>query len=209
MKHVIFIWSLLVCQVVAAQNHTLDFQQTIQQHRQHYKEEFLKETRSPLTAKDTAFLDFFPADIQWQVKARFTATPDAQPFDMPTYSGKTAQYQQYGVLAFDKNGTTYSLAVYQNLRLLKMPEYQDYLFLPFKDLTNGDISYGGGRYFEFRTGDLSTENGQTWMTLDFNTCFNPYCAYSDGYNCPVPPKVNHLPIAVEAGERQFKGEKKH
>ena len=90
-----------------------------------------------------------------------------------------------------------------------MTEYQDYLFLPFKDLSNGNQTYGGGRYLDFRQGDIHEKAGESWLILDFNKCYNPYCAFSDGYNCPVPPQENHLPMAVDAGERQFKGEKKH
>lgn len=195
--------------IMHAQVVNAEFSAEIAKHRQHYKEEFLMESRSPLTAKDTAFLDFYPADAAWKVKALFTATPDAAPFDMPTYSGRTAQYRQYGTLSFEKNGTAFALRIYQNLRLLQVPEYVDYLFVPFKDPSNGETTYGGGRYLEFRLGDLLEKEGHTVLMLDFNKCFNPYCAYSDGYNCPVPPQENSLPITVEAGEKSFKGEKKH
>lgn len=181
----------------------------IARHRDHYKAEFLTEPRSPLTAVDTAFLDFFPADPAWRLEARFNPTPEALPFDMLTYSGKKVQYRQYGELIFQKNGQTFTLQLYQNLRLTQMPEYKDYLFLPFKDLSNGGLTYGGGRYLDFRQGEIQEKAGESWLTLDFNKCYNPYCAFSDGYNCPVPPQENHLPIAVEAGEKQFKGEKKH
>ena len=181
----------------------------IAQHRAHYKVEFLTEPRSPLTAADTAFLDFFPANPVWRLEARFNPTPDALPFDMLTYSGKKVQYRQYGELIFQIDGKMQTLQLYQNLRLNQTPEYKDYLFLPFKDLSNGGQTYGGGRYLDFRQGDIQEKAGESWLILDFNKCYNPYCAYSDGYNCPVPPQENHLPIAVDAGERQFKGEKKH
>lgn len=185
------------------------FAAEIAKHRQHYREEFLTDSHSPLTAKDTAMLDFFPADSAWVVEARFTPTPDAEPFDMPTYSGRTAKYQEYGELAFEKDGVTCILRLYQNLRLLQMAEYKDYLFLPFKDPTNAITTYGGGRYLELKMGEIQEKEGKKYLILDFNKCFNPYCAYSDGYNCPVPPRENHLSIEVIAGERNFKGEKKH
>lgn len=181
----------------------------IAQHRAHYKAEFLTEPRSPLTAADTAFLDFYAANPAWRLEARFNPTPDALPFDMLTYSGKKVQYRQYGELIFQHAGKTQTLQLYQNLRLTQMPEYLDYLFLPFKDLSNGNQTYGGGRYLDFRQGDIHEKSGESWLILDFNKCYNPYCAFSDGYNCPVPPQENHLPMAVDAGERQFKGEKKH
>lgn len=201
---------LLAAQVAAtAQTDSAAFAAEIARHRQHYREEFLTEPRSPLTASDTAFLDFYAADAAWRVEAYFEPTPDAETFDMPTYSGRTAQYRQFGTLTFEKNGTEYTLAMYQNIRLLQVPEYKDYLFIPFKDKTNGETTYGGGRYFELRFADIVEHEGRAVVFLDFNKCFNPYCAYKDGYNCPVPPKENHLSLPVPAGERLFKGEKKH
>jgi len=39
------------------------------------------------------------------------------------------------------------------------------------------------------------------VQLDFNTAYNPYCAYSRRFSCPIPPKENSLPIAIESGEK--------
>jgi hypothetical protein len=83
--------------------------------------------------------------------------------------------------------------VYQNLGLLKNPEYEDYLFLPFNDYTNGNETYGGGRYL-----DVRIPKGNT-MVLDFNKAYNPYCAYTYGYSCPVPPRGNSLETEINAG----------
>jgi hypothetical protein len=80
-----------------------------------------------------------------------------------------------------------------------MPEYRDYLFLPFKDATSGQETYGGGRYLDLRTGDI--QNGQ--VMLDFNRSYNPYCAFKEGYPCPIPPKNNVLSVSIEAGEKAY------
>ena len=80
-----------------------------------------------------------------------------------------------------------------------MPQYRDYLFVPFKDLTNAHETYGGGRYLDFRMKDIEGAS----CVLDFNKAYNPYCAYSEGYNCPIPPRENHLEVRVEAGEMGF------
>lgn len=191
---------------LSAQSSDAAYAAEILQHREHYKQEFLTEEGSPLTAQDTALLDFFPLDANWRVKARFEQTPEAQSFDLPTYSGRTKPYVQYGVARFEVNGQPVQLALYQNLKLAKQKAFRDYLFLPFKDQTNGDSSYGGGRYLDFRTGDIASDGT---LVLDFNKAYNPWCAYSDGYSCPIPPAENHLELAVEAGEKNFKGEKKH
>lgn len=183
-----------------------DYAASIRQHRAQYKAEFLEDPRSPLTAADTAFLDFYPPDSAWRIPARLSLTPDAPAFDLPTYSGITRRYRQYGVLHFEAAGQARSLSIYQNLSLIgKDSSYRDYLFLPFKDKSNGSASYGGGRYLDFR----SSEIREGLLLLDFNKCYNPWCAYSDGYNCPIPPPENHLLFAVTAGERMFLKPPKH
>lgn len=188
-----------------AQTSAPDFAREIAHHRETYKEEFLTDPRSPLNAADTAFLDFYPPDPAWAIRATFERTPEAKPFELPTYSGQKRDYVQFGVLKFEVAGKAQTLNIYQNLRLVKDSTYRDHLFLPFKDLTNNETSYGGGRYLDFHQGDI--RDGV--LLLDFNKCYNPWCAYSDGYNCPIPPAPNHLDIEIPAGERIFKGNKKH
>jgi uncharacterized protein len=174
--------------------------------REHYKQEFLTDPRSPLTAADTAMLDFYPPDSAWALRARFEATPDSKAFGMLTYSGQEKPYRQFGWLYFEKDGQAFRLAVYQNLKLIANDAYKDHLFLPFKDVSNGEETYGGGRYMDLSRLDIF--DGST-ITIDFNKCYNPWCAYSDGYSCPIPPVENHLEIAVPAGEKNFRGAHKH
>ena len=171
----------------------------IKKHRKHYKKEFLKEERSPLDKKGVKALRFFPADESYQLNCTFERTPDAEPFEMATYSGITKPYVKYGMASYTLQGKQLKIAIYQSIRLRQLPMYKDYLFIPFKDLTNGDNTYGGGRYMDLKISDI--QDGK--LTIDFNKAYNPYCAYSDGYNCPVPPMENHLPIAIQAGEMGF------
>ncbi len=187
-----------------AQHATLEAD--VAEYRAHYKADFLTNPRSPLTAADTAFLDFFPATADWTFWAKFERTPDAKPFEMMTYSGQKRDYVQFGLLKFEVKGQPQSLRIYQNLKLVKDSTYRDHLFLPFKDLTNNEQTYGGGRYLDFKQGDILPNNT---IALDFNRCYNPWCAFSDGFNCPIPPRENHLELEVLAGERNFKGVKKH
>lgn len=174
---------------------------TLEQHRVTYREEFLQDPRSPLDSADLQYLDFYPADPKARVKAIVELTPEAQPFELPTYSGLTKTYRKWGVAKFQWRNEHAQLSLYENISLLSNPAYKDYLFLPFKDATNGVETYGGGRYINLSKSEAS--DGK--IDIDFNTCYNPWCAYSDGYNCPVPPAENTLPFSVEAGERNYKG----
>ena len=203
MKRFLLLAFSLIAVHAAAQNAYSD---ALAEHRAHYKAHFLTESRSPLTARDTAALDFFSPDSTWRLTARFQRTPNAPAFQLATYSGQTRPYQMYGIFFFERGGRKFTLPVYRNLQLAAQEKYRDHLFLPFKDLTNGETTYGGGRYLDLRTGDIA-EDGSA--VVDFNKAYNPWCAYSDGFSCPIPPAENELDLAVEAGERQFKGEKKH
>lgn len=76
------------------------------------------------------------------------------------------------------------------------------VFLPFADATSGRETYGAGRYLldTIKSADLGTApDGRT--VLDFNFAYNPSCAYSPRYVCPLAPTANRLPAAVRAGER--------
>ena len=205
MRYLFHMLFFLASGCVLAQNASPAFTAEIANHRQQYKDDFIRHSYSPLKATDTSLLDFHAPDTTWRFPAIFTLRQDAQPFNMLTYSGVKQLYRIYGTLQIDVNGQPYTLQLYQNMGLLQDSAYQDYLFLPFKDLTNGEQTYEGGRYLDFRTDDI--RNGV--LVVDFNKAYNPYCAYSDGYSCPIPPKENHLDLAVKAGEKTFRGTKKH
>ncbi len=171
------------------------------QYRKDYKEEFLHDERSPLKQADLEWLDFYSPHKKALINASFVLTPESQNFELPTYSGQTRTYRKWGEAYFKWGTDSVRLSVYENIKLLSNPDYQDYLFLPFTDETNGITTYGGGRYIDLSKKD--TEDGQ--ITIDFNRCYNPWCAFSDGYNCPIPPVENFLPFKVEAGEKKFRG----
>ncbi|ANH81918.1 hypothetical protein A8C56_13905 [Niabella ginsenosidivorans] len=149
---------------------------------------------------DKKYFRFFPVDEQYRVVADFTPATDTAWFEIPTSSGKNKKYRAYGRLHFSINGQQLELTVYQSHFLMQYNQYWNYLFLPFKDATNGKETYETGRYLDLKTTDIKNNR----LTLDFNKAYNPYCAYvATGYSCPVPPKENHLPVAIKAGEQKF------
>jgi uncharacterized protein (DUF1684 family) len=91
----------------------------------------------------------------------------------------------------------------RELTLFWIEAYGGGVFLPFADATNGEDTYGGGRYLldTIKGADLGIDGiGRT--VLDFNFAYNPSCSYSDRYICPLAPPDNRLPVAVRGGERR-------
>jgi uncharacterized protein (DUF1684 family) len=199
-----FLLPLLTLPFLAFSQHHSSLKKEIKKHRKHYKKEFLKDTRSPLQKQDIKHLRFFDADPAYRLECEFERAEGAKPFEMATYSGITKPYIKYGILTFSIEGQAHQLAVYQSLRLMRIPTYKDHLFIPFKDATNGETTYGGGRYIDISLNDIKDKK----LILDFNRAYNPWCAYSDGYNCPIPPRENHLSVSILAGEAAYAGKVK-
>ncbi|NER18575.1 DUF1684 domain-containing protein [Spongiivirga citrea] len=155
---------------------------------------------SPLTDEDlNAFkgLQFFEIDTSYYVIAKFVETPNTAPFKMKTTTDRLPIYRKFGEAHFQLQGKDQVLSIFQNLGLMEDPEYEDYLFVPFTDETNGSESYGGGRYL-----DVEMPEGDR-MIINFNKAYNPYCAYNAKYSCPIPPSENHLDIEIKAGVKAY------
>ena len=121
---------------------------------------------------------------------------------MKTTTSRLPDYVKYGEVQFIIDSQSYTLEVYQSPEIIQRPGYEDYLFIPFTDLTNGETTYDVGRYLEFRIPEAEE------VIVDFNKAYNPYCSYSPKFSCPIPPEPNHMPIAIPAGEKKFK-DKEH
>jgi uncharacterized protein (DUF1684 family) len=159
--------------------------------------EYLNPKETPLRGdnfKNFKQHPFFPINLKYRITAKFEKTENAEPFDLPTSSGKTKPYREFGKATFQLDGKSYTLTLYQSLDLIKQKKYKDHLFLPFRDATNEKETYGGGKYL-----DLTIPKGKT-IILDFNKSYHPYCAYNAyDYNCPVVPEENKLPVEIRAG----------
>ena len=156
--------------------------------------------KSPLMKDDLKQfkgLDFYPIDEKYIVEAIFIRTKREKSFKMKTTTSRTPMYKKYGELHFSIDGKELKLNVYQNVDLKKKPGYDDYLFLPFSDLTCGKDSYIGGRYIDMRIPKSEK------VIIDFNQAYNPYCAYNYEYSCPIVPLENDLDIEINAGVKKF------
>ena len=155
---------------------------------------------SPLTSSDLKnfkFLSFFPLDSTFIVKSKLLRTPNAPFQKMKTNNEAiSTKLRVYGTLYFNLKGNEYSLKVYQDQS--SMSTDKEYLLLPFFDDTNGNSTYGGGRYVNLKTPKNDC------IIIDFNKSINPYCAYNEEYSCLKTPDENYLPIEVKAGLKYTK-----
>ncbi len=178
----------------------------IEQHRKKQEEEMRDPEKSPLDKKlrkKFKGLNYYPINLDYRLKAIFVKTENPTLFKMKTTTSRLPEYQKYGEVHFKLDGQDWVLEVYQSPEISKRPGYEDYLFIPFTDETNGIDTYEVGRYIEFR---IPTSNQ---VILDFNKCYNPYCSYGSGYSCPIPPEVNRLPLKIPAGEMKYAPATKH
>ena len=177
-----------------------DVGETSKQFQEQLNKDFANADKTPLEKTDLSTfksLDFFSINDAFIVKAQLILTKDATVFEMKTTTSRLPKYKKYGELIFKINTTEYKLNVYINLDLIKKEGYEDYLFLPFSDLTSGKESYIGGRYIDLRISNSDE------MILDFNKAYNPYCAYSSRFSCPLVPLENQLEVAILAGVKKF------
>jgi uncharacterized protein (DUF1684 family) len=204
MKFLIFTISILLSVAGLARAQTFYGTDDVKIFREGREKEFRNPQMSPLRPEDVSKfqgLNYFPVDTNFRVKAEFAGTPDEKYFMMPTSSGKSRKYVKVGTLSFKLDGKDYVLNAYQSapvVEVAKMQEHKSSLFIPFRDLTSGKETYGGGRYLY-----LSMPAAKETF-LDFNLAFNPSCAYgSESFSCPLPPKENFLPIEIKAGEKSY------
>lgn len=181
------------------------YAEQIAKHRESYKEDFIKDNHSPLKKNDLQNLHFYEADSTYKVLAEVELLKNEKVFKMPTFNGSSSDYYRYAHINFVLNGKAIQMTLYRSVSLSTNPVYKDHLFLPFTDETNNKETYGGGRYIDLDAKEIVNNH----IEIDFNKAYNPYCAYSAGYRCPVPPEENDLQLALKAGEKLYTGEKKH
>ena len=133
-------------------------------------------------------LEYFPIDIRFHVIGELHAYGRKRRIQVPTTANTTIAMERYGRFRFQWQGKAFWLQVYRSLE-------DGSLSVFFKDGTNGEETYGGGRYAPI------VDLGKRTYLLDFNVAYNPYCVYNPVYVCPLVPEQNILPFAIPAGEK--------
>lgn len=136
-------------------------------------------------------LDFFQIDSNYIVKAEIMLINNAKKIKLNTSTGSKLNVIKFAELIFIINTQEYKLSAFKYVDSNDYPP--NHLFVPFLDKTNGDETYGGGRYLDL----FQDSTGK--ITIDFNNSYNPLCAYNESYSCPIVPKENFLDISVKAG----------
>ena len=169
---------------------------SIQQWQEELNAQYRDPEHSPLPDLDRQVFTahpFFPIDSTYRVVATLDYPAEVQVLEMPTSSGSIKTFEIYALANFELEGEALQLQVLKPFG--RLSGLNNYLFIPFQDATSGQITYGGGRYMDL---PLPAEREES-LVIDFNRAYHPYCAYTDGYNCPIPPAENRLPISVQAG----------
>lgn len=150
----------------------------------------IRDTNAPARRRFTG-LDWYPADPRWRLRARLVPPEKARRVPIATIVGDAIELESAGELVFDVGGREVRLEA-----LFESDERSE-LFIMFKDRTNGETTYGAGRYMY-----LPVPAGGS-IDIDFNKAYNPPCAYTDFATCPLPPSQNWLPVPIEAGEKRY------
>jgi uncharacterized protein (DUF1684 family) len=168
----------------------MDARQLISYRRE--KDDFFRTSHhSPLTPTDRAGfegLDYFDPNLE------LVFTVPVEPGDgsevrVETSDDRHKVYVTAGKVHFEVGGQPVELTLYDTGH----PGY----FIPFRDKTSGDSTYGAGRYLDIEP------DADGMVTIDFNKAYNPSCVYSDGFSCPLPPAGNWMQVPIEAGEKSY------
>lgn len=138
-------------------------------------------------------LSYYPPDPAMRFELPLQPAAQHEELMFQTSTGDERLYYRLGTVQFNIEGEPAQLAVY------KSPDHDD-LFMPFRDATSGNQTYGAGRYLE------PVDLGGGKLLVDFNLAYNPFCAYSEHYSCPLPPLENWLKVPVRAGEKNYPAE---
>jgi len=174
----------------------------IEHDRQAKVEYFRDHPRSPLPPdmRGEAFpgLAYYDPDPDYRFVLELHEHAEKETVTVETTADGEQTYLRWGEFRFEVDGEECTLQAYRPDR------DADRFWVPFRDETNDEETYGAGRYIDLEPDEHRTEDGR-WV-LDFNVAYNPTCAYNYAYECPLIPMENWLDVPIEAGEKDFPAE---
>jgi hypothetical protein len=148
----------------------------------------LRDINAPLV-KEFKGIDTYPVDEKWKVEAKFELYPEPKVIEIPNIIGSVENDTVKGRLVFTLNGYSYTVD--------PVSEGNEF-FIIFADETNGEETYGAGRFLY-----TDKPDSHDMVEMDFNKAYNPPCAFTKYATCPLPPKQNYLHIKITAGEKKY------
>jgi len=167
------------------------------------KDAFFGSYQSPISfdeKENFKGLHYYPPDIKYRFELELGEYTEKDTLKIKDTKGNIRDFIRFGEFRFNIDETNCKLQAY------KSELQEERLFIPFKDSTTGKETYPAGRYLDMESGSYQLPDGR-WI-LDFNTAYNPWCAYSENYSCPLTPAENILDVEVCAGEKNYPHENK-
>jgi uncharacterized protein len=134
-------------------------------------------------------IEYFPVNKDFRIQATFIPSPPGKTIEIMNILGMVEPMANPGQVVFTKDGKEY--------RLDAVDEGDGRLFLNFSDRTSGHESYAASRFMYAKN-----PGGKGTTVVDFNTAYNPPCAFTLFSTCPIPPLQNRLDLRIEAGEKK-------
>jgi uncharacterized protein (DUF1684 family) len=159
--------------------------------KDHYFKTSLDSPLTPEQQADFTGLRYYDPNPDLDLTVTVQPFADSKFVPIQTTTGDVRQYKRYGEFTFTVDGEEARLTIYE----------ADYgFFLPFVDAGAGEETYPAGRYLE------PEYLGDNRFHIDFNQAYSPYCAYGDGWSCPITPPENRLSVHIRAGEKIPEGD---
>jgi hypothetical protein len=175
-----------------------DWKDAVREEREAKDDYFGSDPHSPIPPDERASFDgleYYPVDGDYRFLTPLAEHAEKARLTVGTSTGGEREYLRWGEFQLDVEGDAVTVQAY------KADSTDDRLWVPFRDATSGEETYGAGRYLDLEADTHRTADG-AWI-LDFNQAYNPTCAYSDRYECPLPPTENWLDVRIEAGEKAY------
>lgn len=177
-----------------------DWTDHLAEHRANKDEYLAEHPRSPIPPderSDFDGLEYFPPNPGLRFELPLHEHDEKETTTIGTTMEGEREYVRWGEFRFAVEGTDVTLHAY------KTDPDEDGLWIPFRDETNGEETYGAGRYLDLEADRHRTDDG-TWI-VDFNLAYSPFCAYSPQFECALVPMDNWLDVPIRAGEKTYEG----
>lgn len=174
-----------------------NWKKRIEREREEKDRYFKQGPQSPIPFEERASfkgLEYYPPHEKLRFELALNEHKEKSTITVQDTTGGIQEYLKWGVFRFEIDKKEHTLQAY------KSNEEEERLWVPFRDDTSGEETYGAGRYMDL---EPSRDKISGRCVLDFNKAYNPFCAYSERYVCPLIPPENWLEIPIRAGEKKY------